>query len=254
MREILLLESIYGPYWQDLITYFRDEIGKLFRNLDLEIDMITLTESGNIYIRFSGKDEEFAYNLLKKEFHVCKKLSEFEVDSEVFGKLIQVGKYGFGIFVNVGALYNDTFTDALIALHKLREQLVNDKKISTRKIIDIYGLVNNMPVQTRITEVNINEYKIEACFSESQLQVFNKWINEGSEIINICGVLESKIKKVLKITNHKRDIKNIVKLGLFEYSLVCKPGTEAPGIISHIGSRLPGVEMNAFVPERLDII
>ncbi|TFF89184.1 MAG: DUF2110 family protein [Promethearchaeota archaeon] len=251
MREILLLETIYGPFWQDHITYFRDKIRNLFDQLDIEIDLITLTESGNIYIRFTGLDEEFAFNLLKKEFHVCKNLTEFEVNSEVYGKLIQVGKYGFGIFTNIGAIYNDTFTDALIPLHKLREQLMENRKISTRKIIDIYGLINNMPIKLLITDIDINEYKIEASLSKDQLLLFNKWINNEMEIINICGVLKSKIVKVLNQTNHKRDIKEIKELGLFEYSLICKPGTEAPGIISHIGSRLPGIEMNAFIPERI---
>jgi hypothetical protein len=252
MRDLLLLETVYGPFWQDLISDFRYKLNKLFKNLDLTIEIISLTDYGNIYIRFSGLDEEFAYNLLKKDYHICRNLNEIEINGNYFGKLVQVGKFGFGIFINIGAIYNDTFTDALIPLYKLREQLVNDKKISTRKIIDIFGFIDEIPLEVLIRDVDINEYKIEAEFTKNQLDVFKDWIRKENQRINIAGVLKGKIEQILNQTDHKNDIIEIQKLGLFEYSLICKAETDAPGIISSIGSKLPGIEMNAFVPDRLN--
>ncbi|MHA1696374.1 MAG: DUF2110 family protein [Candidatus Helarchaeota archaeon] len=251
MRDILLLETIYGPFWYDLITFFRSKIKNLFEDLELNIESIILTERGNIYVRFSGSDEEFAYNLLKKEYHICQEIENFKSDSVYYGKFIDINKYGYGFYVNIGAYMGDTFSDALIPLYKLREQLVNNSKVSSRKIIYSFGLINQMPVEVQIKKIDFSSAKIDAEFSKKQLKKFNKWIDAGNDRVNLGGVLKRKIKESLKKTGHEDDIIKIEKLGLFEYSMVCKEGTSAPGIIAHIGPKLRGIEMNAFIPSKI---
>ena len=251
MKEVLLIETIYGPFQKDLFKYFKYRINKMLGELDITLDTITITDSGNIYIRFFGDDEEFTYNFLKKEFHICKNFEDLKNNVKYFGKFVEVNKYGYGIYVNVGAIHNDTFSDALIPLHKLREQLVQNKKISTRKIIDIYGIINEMPTEILITNIDPGNYKIEAEFSKKQLNRFKKWVDKGLQRVNINGVLNNIIQKVLKRTGHTRDIIKTERLGLFEYSMVCKEDTEAPGIIKDIGPHLPGIEMNAFIPDEI---
>ncbi|MHA1269733.1 MAG: DUF2110 family protein [Candidatus Helarchaeota archaeon] len=251
MKELLLIETVYGPYSHELFRYFKFHVNSLLKNLELDDILINLTNYGNIFISFSGNDEEFAYNLLKKEYHLCKEINNFNLNTVNYGKIVEIGKYGFGIFVNIGAFYDDIFYDALLPLYKLRSQLVNNKIIPVKKIIDLYGLINEMPIKIIIEKIDIAKKKIEIKLSDNQLKKFKIWTENGNDRININGVLKRKIIDILKKTGHDRDIIKIEQLGLFEYSLLCKEDTSAPGIISNIGKNLPGIEMNAFIPKSI---
>jgi hypothetical protein len=55
----------------------------------------------------------------------------------------------------------------------------------------------------------------------------------------------------LRKTRHERDIVKIEYLGFLEHSVVCKIGTQAPGLIAALGPLLPRVPMYAFNSERV---
>jgi hypothetical protein len=48
-----------------------------------------------------------------------------------------------------------------------------------------------------------------------------------------------------------RDVIRVDRLGFFECSIICKLGTEAPGIISRLGNLLEGVPLYAFSPKKI---
>jgi hypothetical protein len=54
-------------------------------------------------------------------------------------------------------------------------------------------------------------------------------------------------------SGHETDIIKIEELGYHEFSLVCKRGTRASGIIAAVGPKLRGIPMHLFIPEEVDV-
>ncbi|MFH0897452.1 MAG: DUF2110 family protein [Candidatus Bathyarchaeota archaeon] len=56
----------------------------------------------------------------------------------------------------------------------------------------------------------------------------------------------------LKRSGIQRDIAKVEELGFLEYSLLCKLGTDAPGVIKALGRYLPAVPLYAFSPRKVN--
>jgi hypothetical protein len=56
----------------------------------------------------------------------------------------------------------------------------------------------------------------------------------------------------MRLSKVERDIIEIEELAFTANSLVCKLGTEAPGIIAKIGRYISNFKLYAFLPERVD--
>ena len=157
---------------------------------------------------------------------------------------------GYGLYVDVG-IPVPRKVDLLVPLHVLRKQLFKDKKVSMRKIREAFCLHDNFPLKVKLTRIIIDKSEAEAELSEVQLAAFNNWISLGLDRVIVLGASLEQLEYVIKKSGSLRDIIRIDQLGFFEHLLLCKLGTEAPGIISRIGTLLQGVPLYAFSPKKI---
>ncbi|MFW9923472.1 MAG: DUF2110 family protein [Candidatus Thorarchaeota archaeon] len=244
-----MLTKIYSDK-TNTFQIIKEEIIDAVKDLNVTLNSIILDESDFITVTLSGEDEIAAANYLKSLYGESKNLEEISVGDTLTGYICSSGKVGFGLFVDIG-IKEPYVLDALIPLFTLRKQLMNDKIVPARKIIGLFGLIDNLPVEITIEEKSIGLKKVEARFSDEQIARFDKWIDEGLDKLIVLGAFDDTINEVLETSEHEKDIIEIETIGWRENVLTCKFNTSAKGLIPIIGRLLPKVRLEIFSPSRI---
>lgn len=240
MAEVVIPEKVYGD---------RSGFLKLDKRLkallgDLEVEWkLSATLKNWVKISLSGEDEEVSANLIREEFgEIPYSLREVGEESLYRGRFIDLGKVGYGAYVDIGVL-RPRPKDALLPLYYLK-QTFGEKPV--RQMIREFGWVDNLPVEVRVEKVEFGAREVEVAFSEAQLKKIKTWISDGYDKIFVAGTISENVEKALIQTGHGRDVKRLEELGLMETLLVLKKGTQAPGIIKEIGPYLKGAVFGAI--------
>ncbi len=240
VKEVVILEKVYGD---------RSGFDKLHRKLrsllgDLEVECkLSATVKNWVKISLSGEDEEISTNLVREEFgEVPYSLRNVEVGNTYRGRFIDLGKVGYGAYVDIG-IFKPKPKDALIPLYYLKETF---GEMPVRQMIREFGWVDNLPVDVEVINVEFGAREVEVAFSEAQVKRIRDWLNDGHDKLFITGTVSEKIEEALIKTGHGRDVKRMEELGLMETLLVLKKGTQAPGIIKAIGPHLKGAVFGAI--------
>jgi len=249
MQKLLLLTKVPST---DLgrVQRFQKELERRLQDLTVTIKRMEIYDDGFIDLTLEGEDEVAAKNYLAQLYGRAIPLDELKAGDTLKGFICSSGKVGFGLFVDIG-IKKPYAVDALVPLFVLREQLAEGKKISVRRIIELFGLVDHLPLEITIEKVSIALKKIEAKLSERQVAQFQKWQEEGLEKLFILGEPQARIKKALEQTKHEKDIIEIEQLGWAEYALTCKFNTTARGLIPEIGRALPKAKFEIFSPAKI---
>jgi hypothetical protein len=251
MVKITILEKAYGPYEKAAIYSLKQVLTQLRGDLKVKFKVMGLTNRRWIYLDVSGEDRVVFTNLLDREFGLAPvSLSNISLASTLRGKIIDSGKVGYGLYIDIG-ISEPSFLDALFPLYKMRSQLVLGRPFSARRIIDLYSLHDYLPLTVKIVGIDVITNKIEVELSERQVNIFKTWASSNLDRVIVVGVTEQYLKNAIIQTGHQRDVVQIEKLGLMEYAIVCKLGTEAPGLISELGPKLPKVRFYAIRPEKI---
>ena len=253
MTAITLLEKSYGSYKIAALKAFRNRLSKELGGLEVEIKKIYNNPLDWIIVELEGEDEEAASNLLSHNYGQTCPLSELEANQTRKGKLLETGKYGYGLFIDIGIETQKRF-DAFLPLHTLRRQLANDKKVSLRSLINAYGFLDYLSLEINIDSVDQVNKKVQVSLSENQLNIFRKWNKSKLDRLIICGIPRHHLKKMIIRTGHLRDIVAVERIGLLEEIIICKRGTNAPGILSEIGRLLKNAEIQLFMPSNVEQI
>ncbi len=200
-------------------------------------------------ITISGPEEIFVLNLLKKEVGSIHDFEEVRVGRVYKGTMVDVGKVGFGIFVDCAIL--NPKVDVLLPLHGLRKQLCHDKEKSLKEIVRAYEFIDNFPLYVKILKVNAEDHKIQGEIDVKTLKMFNKIVNENIEGIIVNGSTKNQLKKALISKGHLRDIISIERYSFFEHIVLFKQNTDAPGIIAHVGKDLKKCKISAIRSYRI---
>jgi hypothetical protein len=250
LKTIILFTRLYAQYRNRLAETIKSHISNLIDELDVHLARFDIDKRGHVIVSLEGQDAEFAINFLAKEYGTSISLNSIIEDTTIKGSLVDVGKVGYGLYVDVAVINNMTYVDALLPLYQLREQFKIKK--SLRAIAKSLVLVDNLPIDVMITSVNQRESKIEATFAESTLNRFDQWLHDDHERLLVLGASSSMINTALEKTGHIDDIYEIQELGMFEFALRCKRSTRASGIIAAIGPKLRGVPMHLFIPKEIE--
>lgn len=251
MTEIVLLRKLYGPSAERCRLALQRTLDSIVTGLEAGIRILGLVERGWVKVEVQGEDEAVAINQLHRRFGLTpSSLEALKLPCIVNGYAIDVGKVGYGIYVDVG-LSSPNVVDALVPLHTLRAQLVDGSKVSVRRIAEAYGLIDNLPLSLRLTRVDIVGRRVEAELSDAQVALFEGWVRDGLERVIALGVPLEDAEEALRMSGLRRDVVGIESLGLFEHSFLCKPGTQAPGIIGGLGRYLPRIPLCVFSPSNL---
>jgi hypothetical protein len=217
--------------------------------LDAQITSIGTDKKNHIVVNIAGEDQEFVTNALAKEYGRSLQSGNLVPNKTYPGQLIDVGKVGYGLYSDIGVTDSKRM-DALIPLHRLREQLGLHGPL--RAISEAFVLVDYLPVEVNLTSIDLYNNRVEAEFTQSTLTRITDWMHDDHERLLVFGANQYQIESSLKKTNHREDIYEIEQLGKFEFSLRCKRSTRASGILAAIGPRLRGVPMHLFIPKELE--
>ncbi|MBS3759983.1 DUF2110 family protein [Halodesulfurarchaeum sp.] len=73
------------------------------------------------------------------------------------------------------------------------------------------------------------------------------WMREDTGRVNVNSATRAEVRATVNRAGHANDIVTVERLGLLEQSIVCKPGTDPPGLLASIGSYMDS-ELLAVVP------
>jgi hypothetical protein len=63
----------------------------------------------------------------------------------------------------------------------------------------------------------------------------------------VVGADKTQAENAIRSSGLQEDIVEVESLSLFVQSLLCKIGTDAPGVIAKIGSKLRGMSMKSYI-------
>lgn len=255
VQKLVLFDKIYnisdrGKREDIYLRYFKylKEHVKGFSDTSIKIKKLRKFDK-RFEIIISGPEEQFVFNLLKKEIGTINEFKEIQVGKDYRGSLVDVGKVGFGLFVDCAIL--NPHADVLINLHTLRKQLCKGKEKPLKEIIETYEFIDHFPVYVKITEIDTVNKKILGELAIKTLNFFKKILAENLEGVFLSGETKGQFKKILTKKGHYRDIVTVKRFGFLENLVLLKEGTDAPGIIAHIGKELKNCKLCAIRPEKI---
>lgn len=248
MPTLTLLARVHDDSQLKLVD---KKLGSLFEGLKVNVKVCGVTVSGWVQIDVSGDDETVALRYLCEEIGFCpsdmENLSKF---STVDGRITAMNRSKNGLNVDVG-IFSPQIVDAVIPLQRLQAQLFDGRKSALKKIVDLYGFCENLPLNVKIVNIDKESNRIEAELSHKQQVVYDGWIRSLLDRLLVLGASFDEVKLVLEKTGFSRDIISIEPLGMFEHAVACKLGTDAAGLIPRIGRNLPNATLSIFNPRRI---
>jgi len=103
-----------------------------------------------------------------------------------------------------------------------------------------FGLVQHVPLRFTVGEDGT------ARLAEEERDRLYEW-TRGDGRVNVNSATRSEVRATVNRAGHAEDIVTVERLGLLEQSVVCREGTDPPGLIAAIGRYLPA-ELLAVVP------
>jgi hypothetical protein len=107
-----------------------------------------------------------------------------------------------------------------------------------------FGLVQHLPLRYTITEDEEGEEV--ASLAEVEQDRLYEW-TRGTGRLNVNSATRAEVRATVNRAGHAQDIVTVERLGLLEQSVVCKEGTDPPGLLSAVGEYLPA-ELLCVVP------
>lgn len=248
MPTVTLLAKVYN---NSQLTFVDEFLRLTLKGLDVEAKVVGVTSHRWVQVTVSGEDEKVALHYLADEIGLCPvSLEEIKKFSAVRGRIIGMDKNGSKLCVDIGVYLPKTF-DVSIPLHDLQAQLLDGRKVALKEIFGLYGFCDGLPLRIKVSYIDVEHKRIETMFSEEQLILFGEWIKSLLDRLIILGASLEEIESALKMAKCNRDVINIEPLGLFEYAVVCKLGTDAKGLIPKIGRNLRNAVFAVFNPKRV---
>jgi hypothetical protein len=255
VKNLVLYDKIYnvskeGDKEQISIRYLKylNELAQSFP--DIKIRLKKLRQFDNRFeVLISGPEEIFISNMLRKKVGTIIDFEKVELSTVYKGVLLDVGKVGFGIFVDCAIL--NPKVDVLLNLYDLRTQLCKSRSVPITEIIYAYDFIDRYPVYVKITSIDKEKEQIRGVLDSQTLDLYEKLIKENLEGLFMSGETKGQLKKALVKTGHYRDIASIIRYGFLENIVILRENTTAPGIIADIGKHLKNCKLSAIRPERI---
>jgi hypothetical protein len=248
MPTVTLLTKIYN---EPQLKFIDKSLKSILKGLKIETKICEITPRGMVQVDISGEDENVALNYLDNEIGICpthfERLNKY---SEVKGRMISLNKSRTELLVDIG-IVSPKIIDASIPIQHLQAQLVDGRKIALKKLVELYGFCENLPLTIKVLDVNKEKNYIEAMLSESQISRYRNWTKSLLDRLIILGSSLLEVRLALKKARISRDILSIEPLGLFENAVTCKLGTDAVGLIPKIGKILRNSTFSVFSPKNI---
>lgn len=195
-------------------------------------------------VRAKGEDADAFLNLLKDKFgETPQQHSKMERWDVRRGFVVSSGRVGFGVYVDLG-ITEPTRKDALYPLHRMRAQLADGAMMSCREILEENALADDFPIKALVTELDGERFTVE--LADETHELFVSWKNLPFDRVLALSATKDVVEAAVKNARLEYDVIKVEPLSLFAHCLVCKIGTDAPGVIARIGNRLRGVALVSY--------
>ena len=249
MPIVTLLEKVYGPFPPNLFEPF---FSSICEGLEIKLRIAGKTDRGWVKADVSGEDKAVAVRLLDQKIGLAPvSVNDLKKFSLLKGRVISSEARNDHLSVDVG-IFSPYFVDAIIPLQTLQAQIADGARLSLEKLVDLFCLYVNMPLEVKkLGDAGSENDYIGAMLSEAQFARFADWVNSHLDRLIIFGAPFSQIEAVIRRSRHVRDVVRIESLGLLEHVVLCKLGTEAKGLLSKFGPKLPHAVLAPFSPKKI---
>jgi len=248
MPTLTLPIKVYSSRQLKLV---QNQLNSTLEGLVIETKVHGVTARGWVQITISGEDETVAARHIANQIGVCPtQIGDIGEFSTITGRITALNKGKNEFHVDIGVSSPD-IVDAVIPLRTLQAQLADGRKIAREKLIGLFGFHENMPLNVKILSIDNETSFVEAMLSEKQLAQYKNWMQSLLDRLIVLGASVYEIRLALKSEGLMRDTVGVEALGLFEYAIVCKLGTDAVGLISKIGKNLKDATFAVFSPEKV---
>jgi hypothetical protein len=246
MPTVTLLAKAYNSFQ---LKELYATLKPTFKDLKVKFEACGVTDRDWIQLSVSGEDENVTLHYMDDKIGFCPtNLESVRKFSTIRGRVIGLDKNE--LYVDIGVFSPDV-VDAAVSLPRLQAQLADGRKMSLGKLVELFGLCKNLPLSVRVLSVNSDRSRVEAELAEAQQDQYGNWIRSLLDRLQIIGASYGEIKSALAKTGFNRDVVAIETLGTFEYSMVCKLGTDAAGLIPRLGKNLGKAAFTIFNPRKV---
>ncbi len=248
MTTYTLLAKIYGSNQRKQIG---DSVAALFEGLSVEATVTGEPNEAWMLVTISGEDEEIAKNLLTRDFGFCPtELKNVKADLALKGYVVHLAESKDKLLVDIGVFQPKTVY-AAVSLANLQRQLADGKKLPLKRIAEMWGLCENLPLTIKVASQEIKDEAFLAELSPEQTKRLMCWRDSLLDRLLVLGTSAEQVKLTVQSSGLERDVIDIETLGMFEHALVCKLGTDAAGLVGRLGSKLRKARFTVFNPKPL---
>jgi hypothetical protein len=248
MTELTLLVRIYNSHQMKQIDgILEDLLG------DLAIEATVKGTAGGrwVLLEITGEDEGVAVKLLEREIGFCPiQLEKVKKFAGHKGFITGLDRNTDAIALDVG-VYQPRIVAATITSSSLQNTLADGKKLTVKRLSEMWGLCENLPLKIKVLEVEPNEDNIKAELQDGQIKKLITWKESLLDRLLVIGASATEISTVIDQEGLGRDVIDVEQLGVFEHALVCKLGTDAAGLVGSLGRHLRKAKFTVFNPKNL---
>jgi len=248
MLKVTLSTKIYNNSQTEIVS---KSLKTMLKGLNAKAEVVGTTPRGFVQVAISGEDENVALQYLADEIGVCpENLEAVKKFSTLKGRITALDRSKSEIYIDVG-IHSPAAIDAAIPLQSLQAQLADGRKIALKKLAELFGFSENLPLKIKILHIDKDKNHIEAALSEGQINKYKGWTKSLMDRLIVIGSSDSEVKLAMREAGLKRDIIAVEPLGFFEHAVTCKFGTDAVGLIQKIGKKLPSASLSIFSPRKI---
>jgi hypothetical protein len=227
----LLVKTKHGAHIRAIAESLKDQ----FEELDVETEVLTNTANRWVQVSVSGEDEAIATSYLRKTYGLCPVTLENARTTHTFKAYIsKVDEAKQQLQIDVG-IFEPQIVPAIISEACLQTQLAEGKSLSIRKIGELFGLAEGIPLTIKVNWEKSSEGELSAELAPEQAAKFFSWRQSMLDRLIVIGTSLETVNTAIERTKLIRDIIDVETLGAFEFALTCKLGTDAAGLIPRIG-------------------
>jgi len=250
-RIFFVAERIPSSNQESNKPLLNERLRKLASGLEASARVEGFTKNGFVKVGIEGADSEVLGELIKRRLGIApENASELEVDDNLKAYVIGIDQRGQSVEVEIGPASLNLRSE--IIRQALAAQLCDGRTVPIDRIAQAYCLQEGVPVLVRITHIDRDRRHLEAWISDDQVARFENWRRQRFHRIIAVGTVQERLREAIRTCRVERDVIDVEELAFTANSLVCKLGTEAPGIIAKIGRHIGDTRLYAFLPERLD--
>ena len=217
---------VEGDARERAMDSLESQVENALGELDVEAT-VGLRDDGFPTVTVSGPDETIARNVLAEEWGEL--TPQVRPDEVAVGTLEGWDDDGFVLDTGFG-------NEVRVPAGELGLGQGTPDQIRTR-----FGLVQHVPLRYVAGEPGES-----ARLADTERDRLYEW-TRGTGRVNVNSATRSEVRATVNRAGHAEDIVTVERLGLLEQSVVCREGTDPPGLLASIGQYLPA-ELLCVVP------